>query len=181
MGIGLRLRVVGEGASGNCRRVKGGEVNVPTSNYFGRDHVCSDGRRYESRWLSRVGDRDSGRVLRVQTRQARSWSGVTRCARRCMHVFPPEHAAGAGVMLYGVSNRTLPHGVRRKGGVDCALVLRALTVCLVVAAVFAATVVRAQSPTPSSYGDFAAQQTNQLLVLLLGLIFMLIAASQTKP
>ena len=87
----------------------------------------------------------------------------------------------AVVMLYGVSNRTLSFSVRRKVRVDRGSVLRALIFCCVVAAVFAANVVQAQSPTPVSYGDFAAQQTNQLLVLLLAMLFVLIAASQTKP
>ena len=59
--------------------------------------------------------------------------------------------------------------------------LGVITCCVTLAATSVAV---AQSPspsvTPSSYGDFGVQQTNQLLVLLLGMVFMLILASQTK-
>jgi hypothetical protein len=85
-------------------------------------------------------------------------------------------------MLYGFSNRTLASSVRRSHRFDRSVLLHWVGVVALCLTLAAASVAQAQSPspTPSSYGDFGVQQTNQLLVLLLGMVFMLILANQTK-
>ena len=85
-------------------------------------------------------------------------------------------------MLYGVSNRTLAATFTRAcycGHSSLSWSVGVVACCLTLAAASIA-VAQSPSPTPSSYGDFGVEQTNQLLVLLLGMVFMLILATQTK-
>lgn len=90
-------------------------------------------------------------------------------------------------MLYGCAYGNIAHRVRRAYRVDRGALLSWVRVVAVCVALGAASVAVGQEPTPTPTPTpgptlyDAALQTNQFLIALMGMVFVLIMASQTKP